>query len=389
MDIKTLVFALALGNLSLCAALFFVDHDGRSGAHRPSSWAIAKQCQAAAWLLLYFRGIVPDLLSIALANALLLTGVAFDAGALWEAAGRSGWRRYALPPLAVIVVLSLLMYLLDVPVALRNAVSALAVAAFFAAGACALLRRWAQATLLRRFLGVAMLPLALVMAARGLLAGFEPDGWSWLSPDLLRGAGLVAMFLMLLLNGFGTLLLAREKLQRRLERLEVMDALTDVPNRRGFYQALAPWMALARRPGMPTALIILNLDHFKRINDGYGHPVGDAVLKSVVDACKKQLRDSDLMGRLGGAEFAVQLPRTIPADALMVAERIRAAVAGLPVKTERAVINLTASLGVTAIRAEDSTVSLFKRADEALQAAKDGGRDRVVEAPAPPSLQDE
>jgi diguanylate cyclase (GGDEF)-like protein len=389
MDIKTLVFALALGNLSLCAALFFVGDGKRSGTTGPSSWAIAKQCQAAAWLLLYFRGIVPDLLSIALANALLLTGVAFDAGALWEAAGRSGWRRYALPPLAAIVVLSLMMYVFEVPVALRNAVSALAVAAFFAAGACALLRRWAQATLLRRFLGLAMLPLALVMAARGLLAGFEPDGWSWLSPDLLRGAGLVAMFLMLLLNGFGTLLLAREKLQRRLERLEVMDALTDVPNRRGFYQALAPWMALARRPGMPTALIILNLDHFKRINDGYGHPVGDAVLKSVVDACKKQLRDSDLMGRLGGAEFAVQLPRTIPADALMVAERIRAAVAGLPVKTERAVINLTASLGVTAIRAEDSTVSLFKRADEALQAAKDGGRDRVVEAPAPPFFHDE
>lgn len=389
MDIKTLVFALALGNLSLCAALFFVDHDGRSGAPRSSAWAIAKQCQAAAWLLLYFRGIVPDVMSIALANVLLVGGVAFDAGALWEAAGRSGWRRYALPPLAVIVVSSLLMYLFEAPVALRNAVGALAVAAFFAAGACALLRRWAQATLLRRFLGVAMLPLALVMAARGLLAGFEPDGWSWLSPDLLRGAGLVAMFLMLLLNGFGTLLLAREKLQRRLERLEVMDALTDVPNRRGFYQALAPWMALARRPGMPTALIILNLDHFKRINDGYGHPVGDAVLKSVVDACKKQLRDSDLMGRLGGAEFAVQLPRTTPADALMVAERIRAAVAGLPVKTERAVINLTASLGVTTIRAEDSAVSLFKRADEALQAAKDGGRNRVVEAPAPGLLNDE
>jgi diguanylate cyclase (GGDEF)-like protein len=139
-------------------------------------------------------------------------------------------------------------------------------------------------------------------------------------------------------------------------------------------------MALARRPGMPTALIVLNLDHFKRVNDNYGHPVGDTVLKTMVDVCKKQLRDSDLMGRLGGAEFAIQLPRTALPDALMVAERIRNAVAGHPVKTERADINLTASLGVTTLRAEDSTVSLFKRADEALQQAKLAGRNRVVEA---------
>jgi diguanylate cyclase (GGDEF)-like protein len=104
------------------------------------------------------------------------------------------------------------------------------------------------------------------------------------------------------------------------------------------------------------------------------------VLKAMVDVCKKQLRDSDQMGRLGGAEFAVLLPRTSIEDAAMVAERIRHAVAALPVKAEKAVINMTASLGVTVIRAEDTTVSLFKRADEALQAAKQAGRNRVMEA---------
>ena len=163
----------------------------------------------------------------------------------------------------------------------------------------------------------------------------------------------------------------------------VLDALTEVPNRRGFYQALTPWMALARRPGLPTALIILNLDHFKRINDDYGHAVGDMVLVAMVDVCKKQLRDSDLMGRLGGGEFAIQLPRTAQDDAMMVAERIRNAIALLPVKAEKAVINMTASLGVTTIRADDSAVSLFKRADEALREAKASGRNRVAEAQAP------
>jgi diguanylate cyclase (GGDEF)-like protein len=196
----------------------------------------------------------------------------------------------------------------------------------------------------------------------------------------VQGVGVVAVYLMMLSNAFGYLLLVREQAQGELARLEVVDPLTDVPNRRGFYQALTPWIALARRPGMPTSLIVLNLDQFKRVNDSYGHPAGDMVLKAMVDVCKKQLRDSDQMGRLGGAEFAILLPRTSIEDATMVAERIRQAVAALPVKAEKAVINMTASLGVTVIRAEDTTVSLFKRADEALQAAKQAGRNRVVEA---------
>lgn len=126
--------------------------------------------------------------------------------------------------------------------------------------------------------------------------------------------------------------------------------------------------------------MILNLDGFKRVNDHYGHGVGDAVLKAIVDAVRRQLREADMIGRLGGAEFALLLPRTALPEATLVAERIRAAVAALPVKAERAVINLTASMGVTTIRAEDSTVSLFKRADEALQAAKLRGRNAVVAA---------
>jgi len=383
MDIKTLVFALAVGNLSLCAALFFFEFESRRSLSL-SVWSVAKQCQAAAWILVFLRGVVPDFMSIALANALLFAGVALDAGALWQAAGRRNWRRYTMPPLVVAVALALLLYLADRFVAiapgLRSAAGALIVGGFFLAGCAALVPHWREASLLRRFLALAMALLTAALVVRGLLAVIMPEGRSWLTPGLMRAAGLAVMYLMMLTNAFGYLLLAREKLQGELTRLEVVDALTDVPNRRGFYHALAPWMALARRPGMTTAIIILNLDHFKRVNDSYGHPVGDAVLKAMVDVCKKQLRDSDLMGRLGGAEFAVQLPRTALEDALMVAERIRAAVEQMPVKTERAVINLTASLGVTTIRAEDSTVSLFKRADEALQAAKDAGRNRVIEA---------
>ncbi|HEY1150905.1 MAG TPA: diguanylate cyclase [Pseudoduganella sp.] len=380
MDIKTLVLALALGNLSLCAALFFFEYESKKSLTL-STWAVAKQCQAVAWFLLYFRGVVPEWLSGPVAMAVLLAGFALDAGALWEAGGKAGWRRVLLPGLVASVAALLWLHLADADPGLRVAAGSLLVSAFFLSGVAALAAAWRNGSMLRRFLVVAMFVLTVVVAARGMLAAVLPDGSSWLSPAALQMFGFGAFYLMMLTNAFGYLLLSTEKLQGELKRLETLDPLTDVPNRRGFYQALAPWMALARRPGQPTALILLSLDQFKRVNDSYGHNAGDAALKAMVDTCRKQLRDSDLIGRLGGAEFAIQLPRTSLEDAKIVAERVRSAIANMPVKTERALISLTASMGVTIIRADDSTVSLFKRADEALQAAILRGHNQIAEAP--------
>jgi diguanylate cyclase (GGDEF)-like protein len=313
--------------------------------------------------------------------AVLLAGFALDAGALWEAAGRPGWRRVLLPGLAAAVAGLLGLHAADADPGLRVATGSLLVSAFFLSGVAALAVAWRNGSMLRRFLVVAMFVLTVVVAARGVLTALQPEGSSWISAAAMQMFGFGAFYLMMLANAFGYLLLSKEKLQGELARLEIVDPLTDVPNRRGFYQALAPWMALARRPGQPTALILLSLDQFKRVNDSYGHGAGDAALKAMVDICKRQLRDSDQIGRLGGAEFAIQLPRTTLEDAKMVAERVRQAIAGMPVKTERALISLTASMGVTTIRAEDSTVSLFKRADEALQAAKLRGHNQIAEAP--------
>jgi len=382
MDIKTLVLALALGNLSLCAALFFFEYENKKSLTL-STWAVAKQCQAVAWFLLYFRGVVPEWLSGPVAMAVLLAGFALDAGALWEAANKPRWRSVLLPGLAVAVACLLGLHVFDADPGLRVASGSLLVSVFFLSGVAALAVAWRNGSMLRRFLIVSMVVLTVVVALRGVLTALMPDGSSWLSASAMQMFGFGAFYLMMLTNAFGYLLLTKEKLQGELARLEIIDPLTDVPNRRGFYQALAPWMALARRPGQPTALVILSLDQFKRVNDSYGHNAGDVALKAMVDTCKKQLRDSDLIGRLGGAEFAIQLPRTSLEDAKMVSERVRNAIATMPVKTERALISLTASMGVTTIRADDSTVSLFKRADEALQVAKLRGQNQVAEAPDP------
>ena len=378
-----MVLALALGNLALCAVLFFFEQaDGRPAAL--SAWGWARQMQAAGWLLLAIgvAGVMPEWLALPVAYGLVFAGVAWEAGAQWERAGFARWRRFVAPLLGAAILVYLLCYLFDpVGLGMRALATSLILGIFYLAAGVALARGWAEASMLRRFLALATALLALVVGARGALVMLSPAGWGWMSNDMLRQLHSAALYLLMLVGGFGWLLLGRERLQGELARAEVLDPISNVPNRRGFFQLLAPWMALARRPGPSTALVLFDLDNFKRINDGYGHAAGDAVLLDLLDACKRQLRDSDQLGRLVGVEFAILLPRTSEQDAAMVAERMRAAIAATKVKTERAMISLTASFGVTAIRADDSSVTLLARADEALRAAKEGGRDRIALAP--------
>lgn len=383
MDATTMILALALGNLALCAVLYcFTDRHGVTLGLSP--WGGARQAQAVAWGVLYLGtlGVLPDALAMQGGYALLIAGVGWEAGAQWEAAGRLRWRRVAVPLIAAALAIFVACSIIDMA-GLRTVALALLLGSLYLAGAAALLRDWRRASALQRMLALATLVLALAIAARGLMVLFAPGGWSWLNNKLLRQMAPVAFYLLALVNAFGLLLLGREQLQADLARQDTIDTLTGVPNQRGFFAALAPWLALARRPGLPTALMLLDLDQFKRVNDSYGHAAADAVLRSVVEACRRQLRDSDFLGRMAGVEFVILLPRTQPAEALLVAERIRAAIAASPVKAERAMIGMTASFGVTTIRPDDSTVSLLQRADLALRSAKEAGRNRVEQAPAP------
>jgi diguanylate cyclase (GGDEF)-like protein len=347
-----------------------------------ATWGLSKQVQAASWILLALGGarVVPEPLALPGSWALLIGGVALESASLWETAHRRSVQRIMVPLAVGAVLVFLVCYWID-QLGLRSLAAALILGGFYLLGAAALARGWRQASMLQRALAVSTALLALLVAARGILVLVTPDGWRWLSHDLLRQLSTIAFYLLMLANAFGCLLLARERLQGDLARLETLDLVTEAPNRRGFFNALAPWMALARRPGSPTALVVLDLDSFKRVNDGYGHPAGDVVLRHVADLCKRQLRDSDLLGRLVGGEFALLLPRTGLEEAMLVAERMRAAIESTPVKTERALISMTASFGVTTIRPDDSNVTLFGRAGAAMRAAKEAGRNQICLAP--------
>jgi diguanylate cyclase (GGDEF)-like protein len=156
------------------------------------------------------------------------------------------------------------------------------------------------------------------------------------------------------------------------------DHLTGVANRRAFFEAAELELTRNRRQPRPTALILLDADHFKRINDRHGHPGGDAVLRQLGQLLLATFRLVDVVARVGGEEFAVLLPSCELDGALTVAERLRAMVMRHPVGFDGAAIEYTISAGVAVCDGEAlSLETLMKRADQAMYAAKAGGRNRV------------
>lgn len=180
-----------------------------------------------------------------------------------------------------------------------------------------------------------------------------------------------------------------------VERLATTDALTGLANRRHFFSQARLAAARCRSQGQPLAFALLDLDHFKLVNDTYGHQAGDFLLQEVAQVCRECVRADDLVGRYGGEELAILMPNTDVAGAERVAERIRAAIAAIRVAAGEGTIGVTASLGVACAPPAESVEAALACADSALYAAKDAGRNCVVvraegravvpEAPAGPS----
>ena len=170
-----------------------------------------------------------------------------------------------------------------------------------------------------------------------------------------------------------------EKEVKQLRRLVRVDALTNYYNYRHFREALTIEMERTRRTGYPTGLIMIDMDHFKAINDTYGHEIGNAALISATKLWRSQIRRIDIPCRYGGEEFAVIMPGTRFSMTIRAAERLRAAIATTPLESDRGQITLTASFGVDCFQHDDTaTLDQFvERTDRQLLSAKRTGRDRV------------
>ncbi|MBP0467034.1 GGDEF domain-containing protein [Roseomonas sp. PWR1] len=202
-----------------------------------------------------------------------------------------------------------------------------------------------------------------------------PSSWIW----MLFDAAVPVLALIAL-----RVTRERDAALARLSSMAVTDPLTGLANRRGFTDAAMAAIAACRRDGAPAALVMFDVDRFKSINDGHGHPAGDAVLVALADVLLRGARAGDITGRLGGEEFALLCPGLDAPGAAAVAERLRAALrAGVP-HPAGGDAAVTASAGVAEIAVRGAPAgaldAALKAADEALYAAKAGGRDRVVVA---------
>jgi diguanylate cyclase (GGDEF)-like protein len=203
-------------------------------------------------------------------------------------------------------------------------------------------------------------------------------GWKW----ILSRARIVAWDengIPLRIIGTHLDITERKNLERRLAELATTDELTGLSNRRHFLESGTREVERSRRSGAPLALLMLDLDNFKDVNDRYGHPTGDTVLRLFSETCAKTLRCTDIIGRLGGEEFGILLPDTDAEGAKTLAERVRQDIERTAFPSAGGRFSITVSIGIaTMTDPEDSLNDLMHRSDHALYESKRAGRNRAT-----------
>jgi diguanylate cyclase (GGDEF)-like protein len=173
--------------------------------------------------------------------------------------------------------------------------------------------------------------------------------------------------------------LENARLFKEVERLSLTDPLTGLRNRRGFMDDALRNVDIAIRHKHPLCVLMLDIDHFKRVNDTYGHATGDKVLAGIARLCRKRMRTTDLLARFGGEEFCFLFPETSAENALLLAEHLRVAISDVRFEAETQSFSVTVSIGISeCMGAKDSLETLLTRSDEALYQAKNTGRNRTV-----------
>jgi diguanylate cyclase (GGDEF)-like protein len=359
------------------------------GERRAASWWAAHAvCSALALVLIVYGMYAEHAPARALGNVLAVAATLALQRGVWSFTGQRRWPVLQGLLLAASVWVSALAMLDAAWVPARIA---------WVAGVWALLYFWTAADVWRYvrqslsqrwglLYASPMLLAGMMLAARSLRALLSPET---VMAEVLQntvlslGSSLTGMVSALVIQMMLLALLV-SRMVSRLERLSHHDALTGLLNRRAIDEALQHEEQRARRllasgkSALPFSVLMIDIDHFKRLNDGYGHAVGDRALQHLAAVMGAQLRDIDPLARWGGEEFLALLPGTAAADALALAERLCGRVRSLPLASEAGRLTLTVSVGVAEWQGRhDSIGDLLRRADAALYLAKHDGRDRA------------
>lgn len=381
LDIPTTLQMIVAASFTMAAALAAMGPQQRDGI---SLWALGLVLHGGAFALFVLRGQAPDWASIVLGNALLAGTLALLLGAVQQFHARPlPWAAMGLPVLGQALLATLLLDDYRWRLAGTNLVLTLQTAAVLWALWFPQRPQPARGAVLVT-LGLA--PQTLLLAVRaGWVAVYGAPNQGLLQSGTTQGATFLTSYVVIILASLGFVLMTKDRVDAANRRLATTDALTGVANRRALIQALDRDMALALRTQEPYAVMMLDLDHFKNVNDRHGHLAGDQVLCHVAAVLRQRLRAQDMVGRYGGEEFLVLMPCTAAAGALEAAEALRQAVEQSPCPYGGQTIPITVSIGVCAspLAPGDSWDQLIHVADQALYSAKQDGRNRVAWAPLP------
>ncbi len=377
--VPTMLAMIIVSSLMMAASLAVVGWGRRRDGL--GHWAAALLVNAFGHLLLVLRGQVPDLLSVVVGNTLLSGVLVAMIAAIYQFHGRPIRWWLLLAPTALVMA-SVTVFIDNFPARVGLVGMTIGLQSVWALAA-ALQRR--HATVGRgQWLLVAGLALeALVLVGRSVVAISVPDAeLNILQSSSMQTLTFLATFFVVLVSSMGFVFMSRDRADENNRVMAALDPLTGVANRRSLIAALDRDAARAVRTREPIALMMVDIDHFKHVNDQYGHPVGDQVLCSVVNVLRQRVRAQDLVGRYGGEEFMVLLPDTGLLGAEQLARELCKAVEVSRCRVDGVEgdgIAVTVSIGVFGGRLEsgDSWDMLIAAADRALYQAKKNGRNRV------------
>lgn len=378
-DMGTILIILVLGHL--LTGILIVSYTVRHNKNESVNiFLLSKILQSLAWILLGLENTIPSLFLVGIANTVLYIGAACELSAfliLINSYNTQVKRVYV-----GLVIIGVLVYNLivfngaseNIRVSISSYISAVLmifpVIGLFKAKNSSVLQK-----IIAGFYGTAT-AFQLMRAYIALNPARDMAFWS---TNIFNTGTFLVLYLTMLAGSIGFILLAKEKVDLEIVRAATFDELTNAFNRRTFILQAKELISQHAKKREPLSYLLIDIDDFKKINDRYGHYVGDITLKSFADTIRAQLRSYDLFGRYGGEEFAALLPGADQSESRKIAERLRKVIETLSVDAGSEV-KYTISIGAVTLTPDNETTVdvLYKLSDTALYMAKEQGKNRVV-----------
>lgn len=380
-NMATVLVVLVLGHL-ITGALIIVYLGQQERSKALNTFLIAKIVQPTAWIMLGLRGMLPSLFFVAVGNSLLFTGAALELIALmilknhYTPRIKRGYSALLIACILVFIAATACGFQENVRISLASVITAILII-------CPVYKLLADKKISKLQLLIVVLYsfTILFLIVRAVAALTTDIDMTLASTSILNTGLFLLLYIVMLAGSTGFILLDKENQDFELLRAASYDGLTNILNRKTFIFRAKSLISLCMRKQEPISFLLIDIDDFKKINDQYGHFVGDCVLQDLTSALSKQLRDYDLFGRYGGEEFAILLPATNEKSATDVAERLRETIEHSSTKANSE-IKYTISTGFcSVIPQQDTTIdALYKLCDQALYVAKASGKNCCINA---------